>query len=167
MAAYLRSRGHQPTRLILTHGHSDHVWGAPALGHGEVIAHELTPSVMRRQVPAWAQRWQVSAEEAATRVPWPTLTFSDEARVHLGHHRSLRLFRTPGHSVDGISILVEDCRVLIAGDCAATGIVPALGDGDGRTLEASLRMLADMEIDVLVPGHGPVVHGADAKDWLR
>jgi len=167
MADFLRHRGHQPTRLIYTHGHSDHVWGARALGFGEVIAHELTPGVMRRQVPAWAQRWQVSAEEAAARVPWPTLTFSDEMRVHLGNRRSLRLLRTPGHSVDGISILVEDCRVLIAGDCAATGIVPALGDGDGRTLEASLRLLADMDIDVLVPGHGPVVRGADVKDWLR
>mgnify|MGYP002639899739 CR=1 FL=1 len=166
MAAFLRRRGHEPSRLIFTHGHSDHVCGAAALGKGEVIAHDRTPDAMRRQVPAWAQRWQVSPAAAAARVPWPTLTFSDELRVHLSAHRSLRLLRTPGHSPDGISVLVEDCRVLIAGDCAATGIVPALGDGDGRTLEASLRMLAGMDIDVLIPGHGPVVRGAAVADWL-
>jgi cyclase len=167
MAEFLRGRGHQPTRLIYTHGHSDHVWGAQALGLGEVIAHELTPGVMRRQVPSWAQRWQVDDAAAAARVAWPTLTFSDEMRVHLDERRTLRLLRTPGHSPDGISVLVEDCRVLIAGDCAATGIVPALGDGDGRTLEASLRLLADMDIAVLVPGHGPVVRDTEVATWLR
>ena len=47
------------------------------------------------------------------------------------------------------------------------GLVRHLGDGDGRTLEASLRRLETMDIDVLVPGHGPVVRGADVGDWLR
>lgn len=166
MAARLRAEGFEPTRLIYTHGHADHVWGAVPLAAGEVIAHEKTPAVMRAQVPDWARRWQVSEAEAAARVPWPTVTFSEQAQVHLGGSRTLRLLRTPGHSVDGISVLVEDAGVLIAGDCAATGIVPALTDGDGRVLEASLRMLAGMEIDVLVPGHGPVVRGAEVRDWL-
>lgn len=167
MAALLRSRGHEPNRLIYTHGHSDHVWGAAPLGQGEVIAHDLTPGVMTAQIPAWARRWQVSQAEAAARVPWPTLTFSDQLQVYLGRDRCLQLLRTPGHSADGVSIFVPDCGVLIAGDCAATGIVPALGDGDGRTLEASLRLLATMDIDVLVPGHGPVVRGADVPSWLN
>ncbi len=84
-----------------------------------------------------------------------------------GGKRTLQLLRTPGHSIDGISVMVEDCRVLVAGDCAATGIVPALGDGDGRTLEASLRWPADMDVEVLVPGHGPVLRGAAVGDWLN
>lgn len=167
MAAFLRARGHEPTRLVLTHGHADHVWGAAPLARGEVYAHDLTPGVMRAQLPAWAQRWQVDEAEAARRVTWPTATFSHELRLHLGGERRLRLLRTPGHSADGISVLIEDARVLIAGDCAATGIVPALGEGDGRTLEASLRMLADMELDALIPGHGPVARGAEVGAWLR
>ena len=48
MAACLRSRGHEPTRLIYTHGHSDHVWRAGSLGRGEVIAHELTHGVTEK-----------------------------------------------------------------------------------------------------------------------
>ena len=167
MAACIRTRGFEPARLIYTHGHSDHVWGAMPLGLGEVIAHDKTAHVMRSQLSQWAGKWQASAEVAASRVSWPTLTFSEELGLHLGGKRSLRLLRTPGHSADGISVMVEDCRVLIAGDCAATGIVPALGDGDGRILEASLRMLLDIDIDVLVPGHGPVVRGPQVADWLR
>ena len=38
-----------------------------------------------------------------------------------GGKRTLQLLRTPGHSIDGISVMVEDCRVLVAGDCARIG----------------------------------------------
>jgi glyoxylase-like metal-dependent hydrolase (beta-lactamase superfamily II) len=48
-----------------------------------------------------------------------------------------------------------------------TGIVPAIGDGSGALLEASLARLADLEIEVLVPGHGPVIAGrARVRDWV-
>lgn len=166
MADLMRTHGHEPRRLVYTHGHADHVWGALPLAAGEVYAYELTSQVMRQQLPGWARRWQVDDEAAAARVAWPTVTFTEELHLRLGGARTLRLLRTPGHSIDGVSVLVEDCGVLIAGDCAATGIVPALNDGDGRTLEASLRLLADMKIETLVPGHGPVVRGADVRDWL-
>lgn len=168
MAAFLRRHGREPTRLIYTHGHSDHVWGAGPLGGGEVFSHELTPDLMRQQLPAWAARWRVSQDEAAARVPWPTATFNGEMCWHLGG-RTLRSIRTPGHSIDGTSYLVEDAQVLIAGDAIATGIVPALNDGDGRTLEMSHRLLLEMddEISTLIPGHGPVVTGAAMTACLR
>ena len=168
MAAFLRRQGREPTRLIYTHGHSDHVWGAGPLGGGEVFSHERTPALMRRQVPDWARGWKVSEAEAATRVPWPTATFDQVMRWHLGG-RTIRSIRTPGHSIDGTSYLVEDAGVLIAGDAIATGIVPALNDGDGRTLEMSHRLLLEMteeEISVLIPGHGPVVRDDAVADCL-
>jgi len=49
-----------------------------------------------------------------------------------------------------------------------TGIVPAIGDGSGVAMEASLRRLAELEIEILVAGHGPVLHGAKpVRDWLE
>ncbi len=167
MAAFIRQQGREPDRLIYTHGHSDHVWGAMPLGGGEVFSHDLTPDLMRKQVPTWAAKWQTTEEEAARRVPWPTATFSQEMRWHLGG-RTIRSIRTPGHSIDGTSYLVEETKTLIAGDAIATGIVPALNDGDGRTLEMAHRLLYEMadQIDVLIPGHGPVVRGDEVAECL-
>ncbi|MEZ4623100.1 MAG: MBL fold metallo-hydrolase [Caldilineaceae bacterium] len=97
---------------------------------------------------------------------WPTVTFRNELFLDLGNRR-LQLFPTPGHSQDGISIYLEEERLLIAGDAVVTGIVPAIGDGDSTTLEATLRRLATLDIEILIPGHGPVICGrAEVQDWL-
>jgi glyoxylase-like metal-dependent hydrolase (beta-lactamase superfamily II) len=167
MAEFIRARGETPDRLILTHGHGDHVLGAAALAGGEVIAHARTPEVIRRQVPAWAARWGESEEQVEARIVRPTITFTEELRLDLGD-RSLRLFPTPGHSEDGICVYLEEERLLFAGDTVVTGIVPAIGDGDSRELEASLQRLAGMEIEILVAGHGPVLQGREkVREWLQ
>jgi cyclase len=65
-------------------------------------------------------------------------------------------------------LYLPDERILFAGDTVVTGIVPAIGEGSGTAMEASLRRLAGMEIEILVAGHGQVLHGAArVRDWLQ
>jgi cyclase len=166
MADHIDRLGFAPDRLVLTHGHGDHILGAGALAGGEVFAHALTAAVIRRQIPGWAARWDISAAQVEAQLVWPTVTFSDELRLDLGG-KTVHLFPTPGHSEDGISAFVEEDRVLFGGDSVVTGIVAAIGDGDSRVLERSLYRLAQMDIAVLVPGHGPVLYGAaQSRDWI-
>ena len=167
IADFVRDQGYAPDRLIYTHGHGDHVLGSICFQGADVVAHSLTPIEMRRLLPALADRAGRLPEELAAEIAWPTILFRDELYLELGKRR-LHLFPTPGHSQDGISILVEEERLLIAGDSVVTGIVPAIGDGDSVVLEASLRRLADIEIEVMIPGHGAVVYGREqVQDWLR
>ena len=166
MAEFISSRGYSVDRLVLTHGHGDHILGAGPLAGGEVYAHALTPGVISSQLPGWADKWGISRDEAGERVVWPTVTFKDELRIDLGG-KHLWMFPTPGHSEDGVSVLVEEDRLLFAGDSVVTGIVPAIGNGDSKVLERSLERLVSMDIEILVPGHGPTLHGSDrVKDWL-
>lgn len=166
-ARLIREQGHEPRRLVLTHGHGDHVSGAAPLAGGEVFAHTRCRAQMESRVPALAQRWGVSEEEAASRLPWPTTTFDQEIRLDLGG-RTVRLVPTPGHSPDGISALVEDGGVLVCGDTVVTCIPPQVGDGNSRVLEASLLRLLDLGAQALIPGHGPVLVGGDqTSQWLR
>ena len=167
MADFIRSKGFEPNRLVLTHGHGDHILGAGPLAGGETYAHRLTPGVIRRQIAGWAERWDVPENVAAGRVIRPTVTFRDELWIDLGGKR-VWVFPTPGHSEDGVSVYVGDDRLLFSGDSVVTGIVAAIGDGNSEVLETSLNRLLEVDVEVLVPGHGDVLFGvALVRDWLQ
>lgn len=167
MADFIRGLNRPADRLIYTHGHGDHALGSAAFHGAEIVAHRLMPVEARRLLPILAPRAGKTVEELAAQIAWPTITFSDELTLDLGD-RHLWIFPTPGHSQDGVSIYLEEEKLLVAGDAVVTGIVPAIGDGDSRILETTLQRLLDLEIETLIPGHGPVVYGQDrARDWLR
>lgn len=122
---------------------------------------------MERQVPQALKRREASEENIRSEMPWPTVTYREEMWMDLGG-KTVWLFPTPGHSVDGVSVYVVEDKLLFAGDSVVTGIVAAIGDGDSRVLETSLHKLVDMDIDVLVPGHGETLHGKEmVQDWLQ
>jgi cyclase len=157
----LCAAGRGPDRLILTHGHGDHVRGSGHFQGGEVFAHWQTPEEMRRHLP--------DLDAVADTLAFPTVLFDGELRLDLGG-KTLRLFPTPGHSIDGICVYVEEDRVLFGGDVVVTAIVPA-SFHDARAMVQSLARLLELEVELLVPGHGPVVSGAervrDAIAWQR
>ncbi len=166
MARFVADRGYDVDRFALTHGHSDHVLGSSAFAACDVYAHALTPPAMERGIPGWAGRQDVSEHECRAALAWPTVTFTDELSVDLGEV-TVRMLRTPGHSEDGVSMWIPSRRALVAGDAVPTCIVPAIGDGDSRVLQATLYRLMAMEIDVLISGHGPVLHGVTrTREWL-
>jgi cyclase len=166
MADFIRGLNRPADRLIYTHGHGDHALGSAAFHGAEIVAHRLMPLEARRLLPILAPRAGKTVEELAAQIAWPTITFSHELTLDLGD-RHLCIFPTPGHSQDGVSVYLEEEKLLVAGDAVVTGIVPAIGDGDSRILETTLQRLLDLEIETLVPGHGPVVYGQDmARDWL-
>ena len=166
MAEFISAQDHQPEYLILTHGHSDHIFGSAAFQEAEVFAHFLTPTVITKQIYTRAKRAGVDATQLRDSIAQPTVSFVEDMRLNLGD-KHVYLFHTPGHSSDSICVYVEEDRVLFAGDTVVTGIVPALWDGDSRQMEHSLRTLALMDIEVLVPGHGPVLQGANVvREWI-
>jgi glyoxylase-like metal-dependent hydrolase (beta-lactamase superfamily II) len=166
MAAFIRERGGRPDRLALTHGHGDHALGSGAFRGGEVFAHAATETNVRRQLERRAAQAGGSVEQLAAGVAWPTVAFAGEMQVDLGG-RTARLFSAPGHSPDSACVFLEEDRILFGGDTTVTGIPPAFGNGDGRELEATLRRLADLNAETLVPGHGPVLRGREqVREWL-
>ena len=154
-------------RLILTHGHGDHIYGCEALGAGEIIATVHAPEVIRCQAPAWARRFGGTEQEAPDHLPRPTLLFEGRVVLEEGDC-TLELFATPGHSADGLSVWVAQRRLLVCGDTVVTAIPPAIGDGDSRELERSLRLLLTFDAETLVSGHGPPLRGRAAiRHWIE
>jgi glyoxylase-like metal-dependent hydrolase (beta-lactamase superfamily II) len=138
--------------LAYSHGHWDHAGGGGAFATAEVVAHRDALAMVVEQL---------AKNEGPPGAGVPTVTVSGEAAFELGG-LTARLLPTPGHAPGAMSLQVEGAGVLFGGDTVVTAIPPAFTDGDSVALEATLRSLARIELDVLVPGHGAIVRGAAA-----
>jgi len=169
--AWLRRRGmRMPASVAYTHCHGDHILGSTPLRELDTapvaISHDEGPNTLQRELTRLSERARTPAALLARELLVPSLTFSHTASLHLGD-KKVQLIHAPGHSPDGVCAYCVEDGVLFGGDTVVTGIIPAIGDGDSRDLEDSLRRLAALSVEVLVPGHGPVVTGrARCNRWI-
>jgi glyoxylase-like metal-dependent hydrolase (beta-lactamase superfamily II) len=87
----------------------------------------------------------------------PSLTFTDELRIHLGKREVRVLFLGRGNTTGDGVVYVPDAKLVATGDLVVHPIPYAFGSFFGewpKTLDALLAL----DADVLVPGHGPVLH---------
>jgi glyoxylase-like metal-dependent hydrolase (beta-lactamase superfamily II) len=77
----------------------------------------------------------------------------------------LRAIATPGHAADHLCFVLD--RACFTGDLVlgeGSSIVPPREMGGSlRDYMDSLRKLAELDLEVIYPGHGPVVRDPDAK----
>ncbi len=161
VADAVRATGHDPDHLVYTHGHLDHVLGGAAFRDGEVFAHLETAAHIRAQIPQWAEREHTTTADLEERFAFPTVLFAGEIELDLGG-RTVRVIPTPGHAPGASCVLLPDTGLLFGGDTVVTNIPPYFRDGDSGVLAATLRSLAGMDLEILVPGHGHVVRGREA-----
>src|SRR5206468_1412642 len=75
----------------------------------------------------------------------------------------VRVLRTPGHTADSVSFLVDDRAVLTGDTILGRGTtVVAWPDGDLGAYLASLRRLAELGPVPVLPGHGPALASCSA-----
>jgi len=174
MVNIARGRGRRVDYLAITHGHPDHVLGSGQFENVEVIAHSEHDNMVRNSVAKYASKTDQDPDELYESLAHPSMVLERSFTIDLGG-RPVELFHTPGHTPDSICAFLPEDGVLIASDTVVTAIVPAITDGNSLELETSLRSLANRDASVLVPGHGPVVTGAESvrhsilwpADYLR
>ena len=78
---------------------------------------------------------------------------------------SLRAIHTPGHASNHLCFLLPETGMLFTGDHVMQGSTVVIGppDGNMRAYLQSLRRLLALEIDVLAPGHGYLIHDPHAE----
>jgi glyoxylase-like metal-dependent hydrolase (beta-lactamase superfamily II) len=139
LAALDDALGGRPlARVLVTHGHSDHASGVPAL-------RQRWPQLVacKRTLPG-ESGWQPLA---------------DGDRVPAGDDE-LVVIETPGHAADHVSFWHEPSRTLFAGDMVIEGttvMIPAGRGGSLRQYLASLDRLLGLRPDRIYPGHGPII----------
>jgi cyclase len=106
--------------------------------------------------------------EGITSTP-PTRTFSGELRLDVGG-REVRLIQVgPAHTPGDVLVHVPDAKVLFAGDILFIGGTPIIWAGPAERWIAACDLLLDLDLDVIVPGHGPVTDKSgvhEVRDYL-
>jgi cyclase len=158
----------KPVRLLInTHHHVDHTMGNAFFPEAQIVSHANARreqervgtgvlEVLRPRIPA------LVAELEGVAVRLPDLTFDRQLELHLGDRRLLLTHLGRAHTIgDALAVLPEE-RLLFAGDVAFHQVTPLALEGHVGDWIGVCDEVAGLEVDTIVPGHGPV----GAKDDL-
>jgi len=130
-------------QVLVTHGHTDHASGAPALAARH-------PHATFRKLP-WPER------DGKWPVVWNPLR--DDEEIAAGDV-TLTAIHTPGHAPDHLCFWHEKSRSVFCGDLAIQGTtvwIPVSLQGDLAAYLASLERVVALNPSQLYPAHGPVI----------
>ena len=143
--------------LLCTHAHPDHIEAVTLFKGPETLfaLHEAEWDLVKAMAPHLGPALGAHLEDLT-----PDLLLKEGSLALNG--LDLEILHTPGHSPGSVSVFWPACKALFTGDVIfAEGVGRTdLPGGDGELLKQSIQRLAQLEIDILLPGHGPAIQGA-------
>lgn len=127
--------------VLVTHAHSDHAAGAPAI-------RSRWPSARLSKMP-----WPERDDEVA----WTPMADGDTVMTGAG---PLEVLHTPGHSPDHLALWHAESRTVFVGDLMQMGttvFIPASSGGNLADYLASLNRLLRLAPVRAWPAHGPAI----------
>jgi cyclase len=164
-------------RVVITHEHPDHSVGLPVFPPGiEIIAQEETRAQMVRMgkpatPPYWATNPAWGRPGDVNQVIVPTLTFHDRMSVWYGETQVDFFWPGRAHTSGDAIIVLPQEKIAFLGDIAFFEVAPLAASGFfADWIKVCERLIADPNIQTVVPGHGPVggkAELADMKGYLE
>lgn len=174
--------------VLITHAHIDHVGAIPALlrrhtvptfagerelpmlvgeRHEQATTWDVVSRCWRPRVARWAVTIARAGAQTHVSVPETQALQSDSALDLPGAPRPVPC---PGHTSGHTAYMLPDAGVVVTGDALITGhpivartgpqLLPAFFGHDSAQAFASLDALAELDVDTVLPGHGPIWRGS-------
>lgn len=167
--------------LVITHGNGDHTFGNELVKGAEIVAAKSTAEEMAERPPpvlAALVRDRATLGDGAELLyqkmgrffdfeginyTMPTRTFDEKLALNVGR-KLVELTRLgPAHTRGDTVAYVPSERILYAGDIMFVGEHPVMWAGPIENWIKACDTILGMEVDVVVPGHGPITD----KDGVR
>lgn len=171
------------TTVINTHANGDHCYGNQFLPRAEVVATqsalehaclEPTPEQMQQLVhgsdPTTPLGWYMKRHFGrydysglTQRLPDRTFTGADELQVGLLDVRLIEV--GPAHTQGDLIVHIPQARTVCAGDIVFHGDHPSHWTGPLANIIDACDRILELEPDVIIPGHGPVMGPAQVREY--
>ena len=157
--------------LINTEGHIDHIFGnhwfageTVVIGHerlnelfwtvaGDLDCYDYSVDVITRQD---AQSLHLMPSRKDYIVNRPQITCSNHMTLNLGE-TVFEIYHTPGHSDSQLCVFLPKERIAFTGDTVFSHCQTWLHSANIDELFCTLDFIEALDVDWIVPGHGPVV----------
>jgi glyoxylase-like metal-dependent hydrolase (beta-lactamase superfamily II) len=166
--------------LVNTHANGDHCYGNSLVRGAEIIASKATAEEMAEVPPAVMLRLLESAEQlgpagACFRRVFgafdfrgiepvlPTRTFERELTLSLGDKRVRLLEVGPAHTRGDVLVHSPADRIVFTGDILFVEGTPIVWEGPVANWIRACERIEAMDVDVVVPGHGPITDRDGAR----
>jgi cyclase len=167
--------------LVNTHANGDHCYGNQLLAGARIVASESTveqmtelpPQAMAALIEEAPNMGELGAfflecfgafDFAGIELLLPEETFSGETTIDVGD-RELELIEVgPAHTRGDTLVFDRAGRVLFSGDILFSGAHPIAWAGPVSNWIAACERILAMDVDVIVPGHGPLAGPHDVRE---
>jgi cyclase len=167
--------------LVNTHANGDHCYGNQLLAGARIVASERTveqmtelpPQAMAALVEQAPQMGELGAfflecfgvfDFSGIELLLPEDTFSGEVTIDVGD-RELELIEVgPAHTRGDTLVFDRARRVLFSGDILFAGAHPIAWAGPVSNWIAACERILAMDVDVIVPGHGPLAGPDEVRE---
>jgi glyoxylase-like metal-dependent hydrolase (beta-lactamase superfamily II) len=161
LAAAKKATGGKPiAQLINTHHHGDHVAGNQFFLPAQILGHPYCRQEVLKAVPNTPKSWPKQeglADGTEVRKPTPpSITFEDNLIYNIGGNLVEFHFAGPAHTWGDITAYLPQHKILFAGDLAFFHLVPYAHNGYVTKWLEAVDKIMKMDVDTIVPGHGPV-----------
>jgi cyclase len=168
------AESHGPIRyLVNTENHVDHIFGNWWFrGAGEIVNHQALWDIFmdpRAALDPFAYALEAiptddpdalplipDRDEYYDDLPRGTIVFTGDLTLRVGAHTFDCLW-TPGHTPGQLAVHVPEERVVFTGDTIFSGCQTWLMTSNVDQWLEALERIRQLDVDWVVPGHGPVV----------